>query len=414
MLRPVFFLLSLFIVSMAAAQDTAPEAITDFTDHPAIVVDGIARLNVRRTPVIAPDNYVGILQSGQMVQILDQEGEWRLIRREDGLSGWSHSDYLIDLPPRQLGETRKFRFINTASEYRSTDAILLYIGTHSYIYLAEEEFAAETVIEPSWLQRLGQEFDEHVYPKTAAFWETKVPPNHEGDARIVILLSNGRGGYYDRAEMPGELNPATHQIGYIEAPVHSGLNRLYSFTLLLETLAHNLQYMFHFQTARGYEEGWVIEGLASFAYYLLGFEDMTHTLAQEFLLRPEIQLTALPRSKDFYGGSMLFMIYLSEQFSLDVLRDFAHHTARGLTALDAVLNAIRLDQERGFSLRGLGARQLFAGSSSGGRPLWLSYARRCAIIPTSCDRRHHPTPLANSGVCPAIRYSLLRDFTASS
>ncbi len=345
MLRALWVLLLLFTVSIAAAQDDASQTPVEFTDHPAQVVYGIPRLNVRRTPAIEADNYVGILQSGQQVQVLAREGEWRQVRREDGLFGWSHSDYLIDLPPRQLEETRRFTYLTTDSTYMSTDAVLHYIGAHSYIYLAEEEVGAETVIDPYWLQRLGQEFDERVYPETAAFWETKILPNHEGDERIVILLSNGRGGYYVRSEMPGELNASIRQIGYIETPVRSGLNSLYSFTLMLETLSHNLQYLFQFQVDRGYEDGWVIEGLASFAYSLLGFEDMTHTLAEEFLTRPETQLTALSRSGDFYGGSMLFMSYISEQFSLDVLRDFAHHPARGLTALDAALNAIGSDQD---------------------------------------------------------------------
>ena len=39
MLRSLFFLLSLFIVSMAAAQDATPETIINFTDHPARVKD---------------------------------------------------------------------------------------------------------------------------------------------------------------------------------------------------------------------------------------------------------------------------------------------------------------------------------------------------------------------------------------
>ena len=108
----LLFVLLAFSFGQLAAQDAAPAASSEFSDHPARVVGNINGLNVRSTPAIESDNIVGRLQPGQQVHVLAREGDWQQVRSEDGQFGWAHSDYLIDLPPRQLGETRLFRIFD--------------------------------------------------------------------------------------------------------------------------------------------------------------------------------------------------------------------------------------------------------------------------------------------------------------
>ncbi len=103
-MRLFFSLLLLLTVGITAAQDATPESVTEFTDHPARVVTNINGLNVRSTPAIEADNILGRLRPGQQVHVLAREGDWQQVRNEDGLVGWSHSDYLIDLPPLTLAQ----------------------------------------------------------------------------------------------------------------------------------------------------------------------------------------------------------------------------------------------------------------------------------------------------------------------
>ena len=153
-MRLFFSLLLLLTVGITAAQDATPESVTEFTDHPARVVTNINALRVRSTPAIEAKNIVGQLRPGQQVHVLAQEEEWSQVRNEDGLIGWSHSGYLIDLPPRQIGDTRQFRIFSGPS-LRPTvvNAELRYIGTHSYIYAIEQEDAP--TINADKLRRLG-------------------------------------------------------------------------------------------------------------------------------------------------------------------------------------------------------------------------------------------------------------------
>ncbi len=93
-MRAFFFLLLSLSFGFVAAQDAAPATVIEFTDHPARVVTNINALNMRSSPAIEADNIVGRLQPGQQVHVLAREGDWQQVRRENGLFGWSHSDYL--------------------------------------------------------------------------------------------------------------------------------------------------------------------------------------------------------------------------------------------------------------------------------------------------------------------------------
>ena len=139
-MRYLLFIVVLFTFSigLVAAQDAAQDAVIEFSDHPARVVTNINALNMRSSPAIEADNIVGRLQPGQQVHVLAREGAWQQVRREDGPTAWAHSDYLIDLPARQLGESRLFLLEDSLMDSPTlVHADLRHIGQHSYIYFAE-------------------------------------------------------------------------------------------------------------------------------------------------------------------------------------------------------------------------------------------------------------------------------------
>jgi hypothetical protein len=50
-----------------------------------------------------PAKIIGSLTTGQRVTVWQVEGEWWLVQREDGLTGWSHSGYLKLVAPLVRG-----------------------------------------------------------------------------------------------------------------------------------------------------------------------------------------------------------------------------------------------------------------------------------------------------------------------
>ena len=367
-MRLFFSLLLLLTVGITAAQDAAQEAVIEFTDHPARVVTNINGLNMRSSPAIEADNIVGRLQPGQQVHVLESEGEWQQVRSENGLFGWSHSDYLIDLPPRQIGEMRLFRLFDPkANRNVVVNAELRHIGAHNYIYINSREGDSRAISSES-LSRIGNTFDNEVYTQTLKLWGDGKVPSIEGDERLAILIVDGyyndinrflNGWYAHRNDMPGELNPYANRIGFLG--VRSGVPSYKS------TLAHEFHHMIQ-QIVDSNEKKWVNEGLSTFTQAHL-FADYSEVLDIVLYFRsirndqynpnslcgaPLLSLLSdlVSGSEAIsYGAWQLFMTYIFERYGLETLQHFARHPENGLNALNAVFSerGIELDADTFFA-----------------------------------------------------------------
>ena len=338
------YLLLLLLLSLSfsfvAAQDAAQDAVIEFTDHPARVVTNINALNMRSSPAIEADNIVGRLQPGQQVHVIARDGGWQQVRREDGLVGWSHSDYLIDMPPRQIGETRLFRIDDEVMDTAVlVNAELRHIGKHSYIYVAEHP-RQDILANLYELRAFAEVFDEHIYPETIALWAPDTKPSHEGDERVVILFTVGyqktatsAGFYHRRGDMPGELNPYRNRTGFLEITWHNGVRPDF---ILYDSVAHELQHLtqHHFDVD---EHSWVNEGFSVFNSAYLGYLEHQRFLVVGYQDRPNCQLTQYDHAACDYGGGFLFAAFILEQLGLDALRDFVKRPENGLAAMDALL-----------------------------------------------------------------------------
>ena len=339
-MRAFFFLLLSLSFGFVAAQDAAQETVIEFTDHPARVVTNINALNMRSSPAIEADNIVGRLQPGQQVHVIARAGEWQQVRSEDGLFGWSHSDYLIDIPTRQLGETRLFRIYDFFVDRNVVvNAELRHIGHHSYIYVSEHPRQSNSV-DPNELNAFAEAFNEFIYPETLALWHPDPKPSHHGDERIVILMGVGYkvphsipNYYHTRGEMPGELHPFRNRTGFIDMTWFPNMDPV----LLHSAAAHELQHLIQHHYDKD-EEEWVHEGLSVFTSAHLGFAEGNRIHASSFQSFPSTQLNHFDREGNcVYGAAFLFTTYMYEQLGLFALQQFASRLENGLAALDVVL-----------------------------------------------------------------------------
>ena len=328
MMRALLSLLLLFTTGLVTAQET----VVDFIDHPARVVTNINGLNVRSTPAIEADNIIGQLRPGQRVHVLAREGDWQQVRSEDGLFGWSHSDYLIDLPPRQLGETRAFRI---RDHLRDTSVLvnaeLRHIGQHSYIYSSSTNQNRQPNLQP-----IGEVFDNEIYSQLLSLWDMDTVPSYEGDERVVILMLQGYdragagGGFYtDRQSMPGEIRPNAHRVGYMGITM---MGRSSSDPLYKAVLAHEFFHMIQ-HLADGNESLWVNESLARFTEYYLGYDDFLHHSTFFNINKASFPLLSDPT----FSAGFVFFYYILERFGLETLQSLLKRPENGFAALDAVL-----------------------------------------------------------------------------
>ena len=295
------------------------------------------------------DAILDTLRPGTALELLERGEQWSHVRRQDGLIGWAHNDYLLPFDERnrldthrRVGDRRLFRIEDKANgSLVNVYARLGAISEHSYIYIYGHS-ADNALPSDRDLLRLGDLFDKQVYQQSLDLWGINRPPAIGGDERTVILVVSGLIGphwYESRFGLPQETNP--DGIGFVGLRYSSfwsddSLNDWVSS--IVPSLAHEFRHLLHHHTG-GNQTVWVNEGLAKFSQTHLGLEhhnELAYLSATSFLGQPRdrLNLESYPYN---YGAGMLFTTYIYERLGLQTLRDFAAHPRKGLAALDALL-----------------------------------------------------------------------------
>ena len=122
------------------------------------------------------DEIVGQLSPRSALELLQRGEQWSQVRRQDGLTGWAHNDYLLPWDERnrldthrRVGEQRLFLVFGGS---RCSDSIPRYtvdrfadlrvVSDHSYIYTVTRHPDAVLPGERA-LQKFGKTFDERIY-----------------------------------------------------------------------------------------------------------------------------------------------------------------------------------------------------------------------------------------------------------
>ncbi len=353
--RLLLVLCLLFVTAAAHAQETDPAWLE---------VAGVT-LRLRSGPS-TDDAILDTLRPGTALELLERGEQWSQIRRQDGLTGWAHNDYLLPFDERnrldtwrRVGEQRLFKVFGGSTcglpipaYFVDRYAELRVVSDHSYIYTVTRS-SSDVLPGERALQEYGKVFDERIYQQSLDLWGVEEAPHIEGDERVVILIAAGFGSrgassgwYMGRDGLPHEAN--TSGIGYLGIELSIWEERWANVVLesnSVQVLAHEFGHMLHHHSGRRNDAYWVSEGVANFTekyldrdMTLLGrgmsrLEESEHNPRANQLNRP----TRRPTSPSYVGG-IYFMAYIYEQLGVDSLRRFVNHPQQGLAALDALLD----------------------------------------------------------------------------
>lgn len=235
----------------------------------------------------------------------------------------------------KLGDQETFWVTNVDTvENFQAKATLRYVGDHIYFWIENG-----VKYDESDLKRLGDTFENQMYPTNREFFGSEPNPGIDNDPRIYILYVRGTGasnaGYFST---PDEYNPLVkefsngHEMFFFNADnMDLGAEDTYG------TLAHEFQHMIHFNTDRN-EASWINEGFAMVAELLNAYPIY---FDYYYITDPDLNLTDWspdPGSNGpHYGQSFLYLAYFLDRFGEDATKEMVKHPENGLASIDQTL-----------------------------------------------------------------------------
>ena len=240
----------------------------------------------------------------------------------------------------KLGDQETFWVTNVDTvENFQTTATLRYVGDHIYFWIEKGVSYDE-----GDLKRLGDTFENQMYPTNREFFGSAPNPGIDGDPRIYILYVRGTGfsnaGYFST---PDEYNPLVKEYsnGH-EMFVFNADNVLLNSEEAYSVLAHEFQHMIHWNTD-GNEDIWINEGFAVVAQVLNGYPA---NYDYHYIFDPDLNLTDWspnPGSNGpHYGQSFLYLYYFLDRFGEDATKELVKHLENGLASIDETLAKLNI------------------------------------------------------------------------
>lgn len=259
------------------------------------------------------------------------------------------------------GQVKSF-FVDSSfdlNHQEKVSAVLRKVSEKTYFYLENEWYQELTAEErkkiDEKLEKLGQGFDETIYPGITSIYGSEWKPGIDNDYRITILfhqMKKNAGGYFNNGdEYPIIQSPNSNEREMIY------LNIAYLDQDIMKSyIAHEFVHLVSFnqkERLRGVvEEIWLNEARADYAPTLLGYDDdyQNSNLQQrvrQFISLPSDSLTEWRNEAGDYGIANVFTQYLVENFGVEILVDSLQSSKIGIPSLNYALE--KNEAEKDFS-----------------------------------------------------------------
>ncbi|MDD5367609.1 MAG: immune inhibitor A, partial [Anaerolineaceae bacterium] len=238
--------------------------------------------------------------------------------------------------PARVGDQKTFWASDAEKNTNfKVDATLRYASDHLYFWIDNG-----TNFNAGALKRLGDAFEQKIYPTDREFFGTEWTPGVDDDPHLYILYTPGLGastaGYYSSMdEYDPQVNQFSnsHEMFFVNSE-NQPLNDAY----LYGVLAHEFQHMIHWYNDRN-EETWMNEGFSDLAILLNGYD--IGGVDYAYVQNPDLQLTDwtgdINVNGPHYGASFLYLDYLLNRVGDKVTKDVIANQQNGLESIDDTL-----------------------------------------------------------------------------
>jgi hypothetical protein len=251
-------------------------------------------------------------------------------------------DIPLTLPVEDLnlpvGTEQTFWVTNTdTAENFQIEATLSAVTEHLYFWIENGVDYSQSA-----LNKLAEDFETNIYPKTREFFGSEWTPGVDEDPHLYVVYARGLGfnlaGYYSSVD---QYHPLVHQYSnahetFMLSADNAGLRDGYTYGVL----AHEFQHMIHWFGDRN-ETSWLNEGFSELATLLTDHRSgPTHDYY--FAEDPDTQLNDWPNDPNatipHYGNAFLFVTYFMDRFGSEATKALVSHDLNGLPSVDQVLS----------------------------------------------------------------------------
>jgi hypothetical protein len=198
----------------------------------------------------------------------------------------------------------------TAPRAYQVNATLRYKGEHTWVYLQERTQVADAAIE-----RVGEDFDQQIYPKVTAEIGGTAFPGTDSDTRITILLADlhGMGGYFTQIDgEPASIERTSNQRRMIYLDVSAAQPGSAAFD---GNLAHEFQHLVH-NAVNPDAQAWINEGMSELVRAQFTNSQLNIPAYED---HPDTPLDDWPTLGDgsslpYYGAAESFLRYLLQHY----------------------------------------------------------------------------------------------------
>ena len=193
-------------------------------------------------------------------------------------------------------------------------------------------------------QALAERLENEILLPFRQLFNYAEPPGVDGDPRMTVVMIQSaelpaRGVFQRVHTFPRTLYPESNQREMVVVNRASYDGSYLADWLIADTIAHEYQHVLLFHRDRS-EELWLNEALSEFSsYYTYGAEDMLWWTGQ-FMEAPDTGLTHFRVGDNLfakYGAGVLFIIFLTEQYGIEIVARLHAERADGWRAVHKVL-----------------------------------------------------------------------------
>ena len=218
------------------------------------------------------------------------------------------------------------------------EAELRFTSNHAYFYVEKNVWQSDW---QNYLQKIGQEFDQNIYPKLTESYGSEWNPGIDNDARTIILITpmlEQAGGYFNPND--GFLKTEVPTSNQAEIVYLNSANM--TSALFKSFLAHEFQHLINFYQKKKLrwldEEVWLNEALSEYSPTLVGYDEPYQGSNLEkrvisFLKDTSNSLTGWLNSVYDYAAANLFMQYLVDQKGIGILKQIVSSDQTGIKAI---------------------------------------------------------------------------------